>query len=82
MSVLQSTKPEMRTTEMLSLQPPTPKLAAPLVPFSPAGAVMPRFRIPPFIPFAGSDRRLRGMWLREFMIDERKLAKRLMRGMI
>jgi hypothetical protein len=29
-----------------------------------------------------SDKRPRGMWLKEFMIDERKLAKRLMKGMI
>jgi hypothetical protein len=47
-----------------------------------AGAVMPRFRIPAFIPFAGNEKKLKGMWLKEFMIDERKLAKRLMRGLM
>jgi hypothetical protein len=82
MSTLQSAKPAMRMDEMLLPQPPVPKMTVPLAPVPMAGAVMPRFRIPPFIPFAGSDKRLRGMWLKEFMIDERKLAKRLMRGLM
>jgi hypothetical protein len=82
MSVMQSAKPEIRMAEMLSLQPPTPKMTVPIAPMPMAGAIMPKFRIPPFIPFAGSDKRLRGMWLKEFMIDERKLAKKLMKGMI
>jgi hypothetical protein len=82
MSTFLSAKPSMRMAEMLSFQPPMQKLAAPLAPMPIAGAVMPRFRIPPFIPFAGSDKKPRGMWLKEFMIDERKLAKKLTRGLI
>jgi hypothetical protein len=58
------------------------KIAVPLAPMPMAGAVMPRFRIPAFIPFAGNEKKLKGMWLKEFMIDERKLAKRLMRGLM
>jgi len=81
MSTTQSTKPKMRMSEMLSLQPPTPKITVPPAPMPMAGAVMPRFKIPTFIPF-GSNKGLKGMWLREFMIDERKLAKKLMKGML
>jgi len=82
MSAMQSAKPAPRMDEMLLPRPPVPKMTVSFAPVPMAGAVMPKFRIPPFIPFAGSDKRLKGMWLREFMIDERKLAKRLMKGMI
>jgi hypothetical protein len=70
----------MRMDEMLLPQLPEPKLTVPLAPMPMAGAVMPRFRIPAFISFAGNEGKLRGMWLREFVIDEKKLAKKLMRG--
>jgi len=79
---LQQIKPKMETpTIPMPFQTPMPKPTVPLIPPGPAGAFMPKFRVPPFVPFGG-DKGLRGMWLKEFAINERKLAKRLMRGMI
>jgi hypothetical protein len=79
---LQEIKPKMETpTIPVPFQTPIPKPPVPLVPPGPAGAFMPKFRVPPFIPLGG-DKKQGGMWLKEFAIDERKLAKRLMRGMI
>jgi hypothetical protein len=43
---------------------------------------MSKLRVPPFIPLAGSDRRQKGMWLNEFAINERRLAKKLSRWMV
>jgi len=58
-----------------------PKLTTPVEPlspvFAPAGAV--KGGVPPFLPpFGGGDRRLKGLWLKEKLIDEKKLIKSLM----
>jgi len=82
---LQQIKPEMRTPAIpMQIQPPMLKPAIPIPPIAPgpAGAFMPKLRVPPFIPLAGSDRGARGMWLKEFAINERKLAKKLSRWMV